>query len=335
MIARSPLAATSRSLSSVVGVMLLAGSVAVSGQTAFQQDASTIDDLIANGQYGRASRFVKIRLDRMRLLEAPFDEAAPLLAYAGKLDVEIGRLSDAAEALKAAEASARIFYYWEPAVAREQAALDLARGDHAAAAAAAAKAYRLSHERGYSAIRAAYCENIEALAQLRMGNVSQAEQLVLEALKAVPNSGDLSLFFAPRILYTACLVESYRSNRSVAEAQCLRGMKMAERSRAESRDSSLGHLAFAESYFQSRDFVRSRESSLKALELTYRLFGPQHQDAVEALQMLALVDMREGKVVEARKRAQNAIKIAKELFGEGSLGVIRPTRTLNEVMKSE
>jgi len=227
-----------------------------------------------------------------------------------------------------------VFDYWRPAVTREQAALYFTSGDYVAAVSAAEKACKLSQDRGYSKTRVAYCQSIGALAQLRLGNVTRAEQLVLEALKIMPPRADGSIFYAPRILFAACLVETHRGDLSVAEGYCLRGIKMAERSRATSRNLSLGHLALADFYFQTGDFGKSRASALKALEVTSKLFGPKHQDTVEALQILALVNEREGKADEARKRAESAVEIARQLFGGGSPGVVRPRQTLKQVLKT-
>ena len=292
-----------------------------------------VDDLIAKGKYGVASRFLKTRLDLKGVYGKNYD-ATPFLVYLGELEVKIGHLSEAQDALKAAEVSAHTSDYWKPALSRQQAALYFARGEYAAAVTAAAKAYRSSRDWHYWNIRSAYCESIEAMAQLRIGNITEAEQLVLDALKIVPKGSGKSLFFAPRILYSACLVESHRGNHSMAEAYCQRGIEMTAKSRVVTRDLSLGYLALAECYFLKGDFVRSRRSGLRVLELTNKLFGSKHQDVVEALQVLALLDVKESKTGEARMHAQNALQIAKQVFGEGSEGVVRPTRTLNGVLKT-
>ena len=73
-------------------------------------------------------------------------------------------------------------------------------------------------------------EGVQPLAAI--GELTQAEELVLQALKLMPPRTDGSLFYLPRILFAACLVESHRGDHSVAEGYCVRGIKVAEKSRA-------------------------------------------------------------------------------------------------------
>ncbi len=314
--------------------LLLAANVAALAQIsgAVDQDLSEIAESIAEGKYARAYQCVAMGLDKART-QKPDYEPGPFLAYLGELSLETGRLQTADEALKKAESQlVGIWSGLDALVVREQAALYLARGDFTPATIKAATAYKMSVDRYYLRVETAYCKSLEAQAELRMGNLPRAEILVREALRDIPKNGK-QLFFVPRILYTACLIESYRGNHTEAQGYCLRGLEMAEKSGAETRDTSLGHLALAEAYLQSGDFEKSHASGLLALTLTYRMFGRRHQDMVDALHTLALADLRAGRITDARVRAKDALQAATQLFGAGSQGEKRQKEELRGALK--
>ncbi len=101
-----------------------------------------------------------------------------------------------------------------------------------------------------------------------------------------------------------------------------------------SRDVSLGYLALGEAYLESGDLARSRESTLKSINQTEELFGNKHQDMVDALRLIALVDLKQNKKVDALSHARDAVRIATAVFGENSPGLIDLTLTLGEIFSS-
>jgi tetratricopeptide (TPR) repeat protein len=285
--------------------------------------------------YVDATKLASAVLDRLHLWQRD-NQALAFLAYLGKAAVETGRISQAFTILNSAETLSSQLWdnYYEPALLRERATLHYAAAEYDIAAQVAAKAYRQSEERKYYKIRAAYCQSIEALALLRQGNVSEAEKLVLTAVKAAPKKPGKYPVFAPRILYSACLVESHAGKTADAEAFCQRGLQIAVFPKLENRDLPLGYLALAEARLQAGDLAASREAALKSADLTARLFGTEHQDMVDALNLLAHVSLKEGDASAARVHVNKAIKIATALFGEGSPGAGIPSRTLLDIEKN-
>lgn len=195
----------------------------------------------------------------------------------------------------------------------------------------AAKAFRLSEEHDYYRIRAEYCHSVAALALLRMGNIVEAEKWALTAVKAAPKKPGKHLLFAPRILYAACVVESHAGKIADAEAFCNLGLQIAAYSKLETRDLSLGYLALAEAYLQADDLVHSRGAVSKSADLTKKMFGTQHQDMIDALDLLAMISLRQGDKIGACNRAREAINIANVLFGVGSAGSRIPARVLQTI----
>lgn len=301
-----------------------------------QRDASHLDDLVNTGRYGEAANLTKSILDRLHAWQQ--DDAAPVfLAYLSKAALETGHPEQASTLLKSAEgvlSRARDNHY-EPSLVREKAALSYAAGEYAAAAELSGKAYRLSVEQNYYKIRAEYCHSIQALALLRMGNVREAERLAMNAAKAVPGKHPNHPVFAPRILYSACIVSAHAGRKADAEAFCRRGLDAASTGNRETRDLSVGYLAVAEYHLKTGDQARSREAALKAVDITRRLFGTRHQDMVEALVILATLDKEEGDHEAARGRVNEAAKIAAALFGEGSPVAALPGRVLLPEARSE
>lgn len=295
-------------------------------------DVLGVDELIEDGKYKEASR----RIRRSFNLVGPFvpkSETTTLFVYLGRLLVETGELKEAEKALRTAEHLDSLRQGWEATLPRDRAVLALARRDYSTAATTAAEACRLAAQKVLSRIRVSYCLSIEALARLRLGQIERADQLSRKAQKRLSSRGSKPLPFGPRILYAACLVKSYGGNHTGAEEDCQRGLKMAQ-ARPDSRDVALGYLALAEVYLRAGKLLQSRESSLNCLERTTRLIGPMHQDTIQALELLALADLREGRSTDARIRAEDAVRIAKVVFGEGSPGMRGPTGTLEQVLKA-
>ncbi len=293
------------------------------------QEISHLNDLLKQGDYDHAAKLANLILERFQVW-APNDQRVAILAYIGRAQVEMGRLGEAAHVLGMAEAlSSRIWNnHYEVGVFREMAALHYALGEYDAAVAAAAKAYRFSEERNYSKIHMGYLQSIDALALLRIGKLNDAELLALSAVKNCPKKADKNIVEVPRVLYTACLVESHLGNYADAESYCRRGLEMAALSKRENRDLSFGYLALAEATLRAGDLPRSREAALKSTDLTRKFFGAAHQDMVSGLGLLAQAIAREGNATEACDRAKEAVSIATELFGKGSPGVAGATSVL-------
>lgn len=293
------------------------------------REASHLDELVNGGKYLEAAKLGKSLLDRLHIWQQD-DQALVFLAYLGKASVEQGqprlafKLFDSADAINARTWNR----YYEPALLREKAALSYAAGEYVAAADLAARAYRTSIDHNYYRVRAEYCHSLEALALLRMGRLAEAERLASIAAKAVPKKTTNRPVFAPRILYAACVVAAHSGNLVDAEAFCRRGLDDALSSGSETRDLSLGYLAFAEFWLQAGDLAQSRESALRAVDLTKKMFGTHHQDMVEALTILALVNAKSGDVDAARCRVDEAARIAAAMFGIGSTAAALPARTL-------
>jgi Tetratricopeptide repeat len=94
---------------------------------------------------------------------------------------------------------------------------------------------------------------------------------------------------------------------------------------------SLGYLALAEAQLKNGEFDASRGAANQSLTLTNALFGPVHQDAVKALELISLADLQKGNRAEARREAQRALEIAKKLFGPDSKRVVELTQTFERV----
>jgi tetratricopeptide (TPR) repeat protein len=307
------------------------GSLAQTRQQLFQQ-ISQLDNLVSEWEYGHAAQLAKLLFERLQIREHD-DQSVLSLAYIGKTQTEIGRLGEAVNALGMAEAlSSRIgTTYYDATLSREAAALYYALAGYDEAAASAAKAVRLSQEHNSPRIRTAYCKSIEALALLRIGKLSEAEILSLSAVKECPKKTGKYFVYEPRILDTACLVESHLGNYADAEAYCRRGLEIAAQSKRETRDLSLGYLALAEAELEASDLAHSREAATRSRDLTAKLFGEQHQDMVQALGLLAKVSAKEGDMADACAHANRAVKIATALFGAGSPGVAVPMRALRQM----
>lgn len=295
-----------------------------------RREASNLDDLVNTGRYVEATKLTKSILDRLHVWQRD-DAALVFLAYLGKAAVEQGQPRLALQIFNSAEALKLRTWdrYYEPALAREKAALSYAAGEYGVAAELAARAYRISVDHNYYRIRAEYCHSLQALALLRMGSLTDAERLASTAAKAVGKKHPNHPVFAPRILYVACVVTAQSGKFADAEAFCRRGLDASSASNRETRDVSLGHLAFAEYWLRAGDLIRSRESALTAVELTKRLFGTHHQDMVQALVLLASIETKEGNSEAARSRVNEAVKIASAMFGEESAAATLPTSALS------
>jgi tetratricopeptide (TPR) repeat protein len=298
---------------------------------AFGRDRLRLDELANQGRNLEAIKLAKSMFNRMPLVA---EDQVLLLGYLGRVCTEIGLIGKASTFFTPAEvmSSQLPTGYHELVLFREKAAFSYAVGHYEDAAKAADKAYHLG-ARG--ALRAEYSHGIQALALLRLGNLPDAEKAVLSAMKAVPKNLGKYPVYGPRILYAACIVESHAGKGADAETFCNRGLEMVARYKRETRDLSLGYLAIAEAQLQAGDLAHSRKSAQKAADLTRKLFGTQHQDMVAALDLLALISLKQGDAAAARACVAESVKIATSLFGEGSVGAGIPARTLVEIEKSE
>ena len=93
-------------------------------------------------------------------------------------------------------------------------------------------------------------------------------------------------------------------------------------------DISLGKLALAETCLLAGKFADGRKCGLQSLALTKELFGVRHQDTIKALEVLALLDQREGKHADAKIRDADAVRIAADFFGESSTATLALQRRL-------
>jgi len=296
------------------------------------QEVTQLDDLIDEGEYAYAARFAVSLLERLHTW-GPDYESILVLTHIGKSQIELGRLGEAVKVLSEANALAPTIpsNRYDPALFRETAVLQLELGEYEAAVGTAAKAVHLADDQNQERIRVGYCRSLEAMALLRLGKAGDAELLSLKAVKACPKKAGKYFVLAPRILYTACLVESHQQNFVDADEYCRRGLEIAQQWKRENRDLSLGYLALAEAYLEAGDLARSREAAAKNVEITARLFGEQHQDMVQALGFLAQISAKEGKTAEACSQADRAVKIATTLFGAGSAGAAGPIRALHKM----
>ncbi len=287
--------------------------------------AGLIEELVEKGRYQAAFDAFRFELASAKAKRYDLRAALPFRA---KLSVEVGALQEASLILSQAEPAGG-------SVARERAALLLALRDYQAAAETAATAYRLSVEGGYMKVRVAYCKSIEAEARLRLGDVGGAQQAVKTALEIVRKyHKPPPLFFAPRIFYAACLVASHDASAGNAEEECNHGLALAEKAGTSRRDVSLGYLALAEARLRRNDLSGSSEAASRSLELTLKLFGPKHQDAARALQILATANLKADYAAAARSWAQRAVKAGLAVFGEGSPGMADLTRELGPCLES-
>jgi tetratricopeptide (TPR) repeat protein len=294
-------------------------------------DGPDIDKLIGEGRYDEAFEFLKAGIEKNNTLHT---YSATYYAGLGKFFMEVGKPKDAGEALKLADTISARTGLGNGFTAREQAAFLLAQGEYGAAASWATKAIRESSYRKAKSIVLAYCRSLEALARLRSGDLQRAEKLIRDALREVPKSNDSEPLFASRVLFAGCLIESHRANYQEAQELCRRGLEVIENKKVDSRDVSLAHLAMAESYFLSGDLARSREFAEKSMEHTAKMFRPEHQDTVSALDLLARVDLKEAKLADAHAHAKAALDMAVAIFGEGAGGTKGPKQTLQEVAKA-
>lgn len=307
--------------------------VSVSAQNSGKsQQVSELDDLINRGEYEHGIKVAQF-LSQQQRAWGPNKESVFVLTHIGNAQVELGRIADAVQAISQANTLAPTIgdNFYEVALLRETAVLQLELGQYQAAASVAAKAVKLALDRNLEGLRIGYSRSIQAMALLRLGNPSDAELIVLKAVKNCPKKTGKYFVFAPRILYTACLVESHQQNFAEADEYCRRGLEIAQVWKRETRDLSLGYLAQAEAYSEAGDLARSREAAAKSVEITTRLFGEQHQDIVQALGLLARVNAKQGNMPEACAQANRAVKIAVNLFGPISAGAGILTRALQSM----
>ncbi len=249
----------------------------------FARDSGRIDDYMVECRYNEAITLLNTLL-RLADSSSQQYEIVPLLVKSVTLAVEIGRLDEAERELAAAAVAAREqFPNRSAAIARERAALLLAKRDFPQARAAAHNAVKLSRQSGYYKIRIAYAQSLEALAALELNDTEAAAKLMQEALKSVPKKTSKQYFHAPRILYAAARVASRQGDHATAEAHCRRGLAM----HPAARDAALGHLTLAEIHFAASNIDAGRQAAETSLRLTRELFGDQHQDAARARLLLA------------------------------------------------
>ena len=232
-------------------------------------EVAKLDDLLDQGEYEYAARFASSLLQRLNTW-GPDRESVLVLTHIGRSQVELGRLADAIKVISQANTLAPTIpnSFYDPALFRETAVLQLEAGEYQAAANTAAKAVKLAQDHNQERLRVGYCRSIEATALLRLGKPSDAELLTLQAVKACPKKAGKYFLFAPRILYTACLVASHQEKFADAEDYCRRGLEIAQQWKRENRDLSLGYLAQAEAYLEAGDLARSREAAAKNVEIT-------------------------------------------------------------------
>lgn len=294
--------------------------------------AASLVPLLEAGNYAEATKLAKSILDRAPSWPHDYQLAA-IRAYVGKTALEVGDPRSAAKILDSVlpGSPTQSSNFYEGPLLRERAAAYYALADYERAAQEAAEATRLFEEWHFPSIRTEYCRSLQILASLRMGKLAQAERLTLKAVKVAPKKPSHSPIYAPRILFAACIVESYVGKYKDAAGFCTRGLEIAALSKRETRDLALGQLAAAEMYLRFGDLVRAREAAQKSADVTARIFGPRHQDMVDALNLLARISWHQGDLATARTRADAALKLANVVFGEGSRGADIPLLTLHNI----
>ncbi|MFN7921415.1 MAG: hypothetical protein U0Q16_15035 [Bryobacteraceae bacterium] len=311
----------------LVGTSLITGALA-QAPTGVSSELNRVDELVNSGRYSEATRLADSIVWRLPGLEKE-GYSVVFLTYLAKAAVEQGHMKEALTRFESAEAAnARSDKRYHPALIREKAALLYAAGEFRLAGELAGQAHRAMVSIRASTLRAEYCRSLQALALLRSGRTSEAEYLAMMATKVLPKKLGDHPFFAPRILYAACVTTAHAGKFAAAEKFCRRGLDAALATKNETRDLVLGHLAYAEYWLQAGDLEKSRESAMTASSITKRLFGDQHQDSVEALVILAAVDRKEGRSGDARSKVGEAVAIATAMFGKGSAAAAVPARAL-------
>lgn len=289
------------------------------------REASLIDEMLCHGDYVEALKLTE------RDLLIPEADTGPLTPYVGALFIEVGKLEMADRVLNLQPDKAYATGSNRAALARERAALLLAKGEYKLSAAEAIEAYKFSvSDRTYKS-RRAYAASIAAESLLRSGDLNEAREYASRSLKSVENQKRSASFFIPRVFYTACLVASYSSSPQTAEPLCLRGLALTKRSRKPTRDLSLGYLALAEARLKNGNFRGSKDAAIQCLTLAKTLFGPVHQDAVNALELMSIADARGGRRADAQNEAGRSLALARRLFGPNS----RRVAELTEALQSE
>jgi len=323
-VARAPAGSKSRRVVCLFSLLVI-GAPAAKSQSRNQitNEATGLLKLVESGRYEEAAKISKSILERASRWPKGPDEML-IRTYLGKASLELGAPRAASKILEAAppRIPLDISYHIEQYYFRERAAVRYAVADYEGTLAEAAQAIRVFHEQEASQtshdIREDYCRSLQALALLRMGKQAEAEALALKAAKAVPKKLSYSPVYTPRILYAACVVESYSEEYDNATRYCALGAGFAAKSKRETRDRSLGQLALAEMHLLEGDLAQAREAAQLAADLTRRMFGTRHQDMVDALNLLAKINLREGDLAAAHANASEALNIANIVFGEGS-----------------
>ena len=316
-----------------IGISFLVGAPAPSQSLSEStRNASRLHDLVNEGEYAQAILFANKQLNTLHMLQRD-DLSVRLRIYLSEAALEIGHIGDAGELLNDVDRILnRTGGSWDaPILERERAALQLARGEYDAAAITAAKARRLSIDHDFTRITVGYCQSLQALALMRTGKASEAEDLLQRPLKDCPKKPGKYFVFAPRILFTACLVEGHLGKFAEAQALCQRGLEMAQESKRETRDLELAYLASAEAYLEAGALAMSRDAATHSALITARLFGEKHQDLIAALHLLAQVSVKEGKIPEACDHATRAAKLATDLFGADTAASAGPIGALSEM----
>lgn len=294
----------------------------------------SVFDLTSRGEYKEAFKFAKDLLSQEALGQIPPAILPFTYVYIAKLNTEVGllqfadRLLDRAESLRTS-----IPDFWEPLVSRERAELQLASADYERARESAEHAVRSSPKSKAYRTLLAYGRALLAIAHLRSGHLAPATASFDTALDAVPKNPAEMLIVAPRILYTACLLESHKGNYEQGRELCLRGLNSLEKAGITSRDVSLGLLALSESHLLAGDTAKSAEIAKQSLELTRKMFGRSHQDMIQALWLLARAASRDGRDEEARTLATQAVTLSESLFGQESAGLRQAVRVLEGVRR--
>jgi tetratricopeptide (TPR) repeat protein len=148
-----------------VGPVVIHSSAEIRQQKA--QEVTQLDDLIDEGEYVHAARFASSLLERLHIW-GPDRESILVLTHIGRSQIELGRLSDAVKVLGEANALAPTIpnNFYDPALFRETAVLQLEGGEYQAAGNTAAKAVKLAEDRNQEKLRVGY-RSIQAMALLR------------------------------------------------------------------------------------------------------------------------------------------------------------------------
>jgi len=278
-------------------------------------DLERVRSQMVNGEYANALKSIEIQLARERIVGASAYDTFTLFTYLGELQIEIGRLNEAGDALKEAESISRLWPDEQTArLFRTRSALALLRADYEDAVRFASRAINGGRGNSYKRYQA-WNQATLALALLRQGNLAAAESAFGNAEKMVHKNPSREPMVAPRVLYVAALLHAHRGRHEFSRATCERALFAIRDANLTCRDTALGFLTLAEIHYLASQFEAAENAASVSLTLTHKMFGFEHQDAFAAHFLLAKIFARTNDARAAHHHSSQAADLAQSLFG--------------------